>query len=156
MYMSGSYEISYLTSYNPDLQLGAFAYPSVDGNTVNMNSGCAFGVGAYADSEHLEEALIFLNWLASKEGGESFCSNLTGFICPNPVIADIDDPLVQEWQALTNGKTLVHMLGYETMNEQAPDYSTAIGETVYNMYVNDWTPEDAAAYMQDMMSWYWE
>ena len=49
-----------------------------------------------------------------------------------------------------------HMLGYETMTESAPDYSTAIADTVYRMCTENLSAEDAAAYMQTQMNWYFQ
>ena len=45
---------------------------------------------------------------------------------------------------------------YETMTAEAPDYSTAIADTVYKMCTEGWTAEQAAQYMQDQMSWYFK
>ena len=48
------------------------------------------------------------------------------------------------------------MLGYETMTAEAPDYSTAVADTVYKMCTENMSAEDAAKYMQDQMSWYFK
>ena len=57
---------------------------------------------------------------------------------------------------MSEGRETIHMLGYETMTENAPDYSTAVADTVYKMCTEGWTAEEAAAYMQDQMSWYFQ
>ncbi len=156
MYMSGSFELQYFTETNPDLELGCFAFPGQTAAPKAINFTAAVGVGAYADSPHLEEALTYLNWLASQEGGEAYANGVLGFFSPNPKVTKLESPIANEWNALSNGKETIHMLGYETMTAEAPDYSTAVADTVYKMCTENMSAEDAAKYMQDQMSWYFK
>jgi len=156
MYMSGSFELEYFTSTNPDLQLGCFPFPGQEAAPTAINFTAAVGVGAYADSAHLEEALTYLNWLASDEGGLAYANGVLGFFSPNPNASGLDNEIAAAWNGMTEGKETIHMLGYETMTENAPDYSTAIADTVYKMCTEGWTAEEAAAYMQEQMSWYFQ
>jgi len=156
MYMSGSFELQYFTETNPDLKLGCFAFPGQDAAPKAINFTAAVGVGAYADSPNLDAALTYLNWLASKEGGEAWANGVLGFFSPNPEATALESPIANEWNALQNGKETIHMLGYETMTESAPDYSTAVADTVYKMVTEKMSAEDAAKYMQDQMSWYFK
>ncbi len=156
MYMSGSFELEYFTSTNPDLQLGCFPFPGQDAAAKAINFTAAVGVGAYADSPNLEAALTYLNWLASNEGGLAYANGVLGFFSPNPGATGLDSEIAAEWNAMSEGRETIHMLGYETMTENAPDYSTAVADTVYKMCTEGWTAEEAAAYMQDQMSWYFQ
>ena len=156
MYMSGSFELEYFTSTNPDLQLGCFPFPGQSAAPTAINFTAAVGVGAFADSAHLEEAMTYLNWLASDEGGLAYANGVLGFFSPNPNASGLDNEIAAAWNGMTEGKETVHMLGYETMTENAPDYSTAVADTVYKMCTEGWTAEQAAAYMQEQMSWYFK
>lgn len=156
MYMSGSFELQYFTETNPDLQLGCFAFPGQMAAPAAINFTAAIGAGVYADSPNLEAALTYVNWLASKEGGEAYANGVLGFFSPNSEATALNNDLSKAWIGLTSGKETIHMLGYETMTESAPDYSTAVADTVYQMCVNHLAPEQAAAYMQQQMSWYFE
>ena len=156
MYLSGSFELEYFMTTNPDLKLGCFAFPGQDAAPKALNFTAAVGVGAYADSPNKEAALTYLNWLASDEGGTAYAEGVRGFFSPNPKAGAASDEIVQEWSALRDGKEMIHMLGYETMTEQAPDYSTAVAATVVKMCTEDLSPEDAAAYMQEQMAWYFQ
>ena len=156
MFLSGSFELEYFMTTNPDLKLGCFAFPGQDAAPKGLNFTAAIGVGAYAESEHKEEALTYLNWLASDEGGTAYAEGVRGFFSPNLNAGSASDEIVQEWGALRDGKEMIHILGYETLNEQAPDFSTACAESVFKMCTEDLTPEEAAAYMQEQMSWYFQ
>lgn len=156
MYMSGSFELQFFTSTNPDLKLGCFPFPGQDAAPTAINFTAAVGVGAYADSEHLDEVMTYLDWLASEEGGLAFANGVLGFFSPNPLASAIDNDIANEWNAMTEGRETIHMLGYETMTESAPDYSTAVADAVLHMCQEDMSAEDAAQYMQDQMSWYFE
>ena len=74
----------------------------------------------YADSKHVEEALTYVNWLASQKAARPMPNKL-GFFSPNPAASELKDERAKEWQALSNGKTMIHRKGYETMM-MAPDY----------------------------------
>ena len=100
--------------------------------------------------------MLYLDWLASEEGGLAFANGVLGFFSPNPQAAAIDNEIANEWNAMTEGKETIHMLGYETMTESAPDYSTAVADAVLHMCQEDLSAEDAAAYMQEQMSWYFK
>lgn len=154
MYMSGSFELQYFTETNPDLKLGCFAFPGQTAAPKAINFTAAVGVGAYADSAHLDEVYTYLNWLASAEGGKAYANGVLGFFSPNPDASDLDSPIALEWNKLSEGKETIHMLGYETMTESAPDYSTAVADTVFKMCTEGMSAADAAAYMQEQMSWF--
>ena len=156
MYMSGSFELQFFTETNPDLKLGCFPFPGQDASPKAINFTAAVGIGAYADSAHLDEVYTYLNWLASAEGGLAYANGVLGFFSPNPQASQLDNAIALEWNSMSEGRETIHMLGYETMTENAPDYSTAVADTVFKMCTEDMSAADAAAYMQDQMSWYFE
>lgn len=156
MYLSGSFEIAYFEEMNPDIQLGAIAYPGEDGPATAMNMGIATGYGINKNTEHLEECLTYLNWLASAEGTDLFANNVTGFYGMNVNAGPISNEAANEWIEAAKGKDLLMIVGYECMNTEVPDYTTAMADTVYQMLVNGLSPEEAADYMQNQMSWYFK
>lgn len=155
IYFSGTFEIPYFQETNPDLQLGGMAFPGIEKASTAINIALATSWGIYSKTEHMDEALIYLNWLASKKGSEAYTNNV-GFIGLNPEIERIENDVVAEWHALTNERELSHCLGYKAMVEQTPDYTTAIADTVYQMLHKGWSAEEAASYMQQQMAWYFK
>ena len=121
--------------------MGCFAFPGQTAAPVGQNYTAACSAGVYTDSKYVEEALTYVNWLASQEGGEAYANGVLGFFSPNPAASELKDERAKEWQALSNGKTMIHMLGYETMYDGSPDYSTAIGNTVRAMVADGLTAE---------------
>jgi raffinose/stachyose/melibiose transport system substrate-binding protein len=156
MYMSGSFELAYFTETNPDLKFGCFAYPSKEGPAKAMNFTLATGFGIYTETKHMDEALTYINWLASKEGSEAYSNNVIGFFGMNPEATSLESEIANEWLALSSDRELIHMPGYECMSDQMPDYTTAVADAVYQMIIKGKTPTEAAAYMQEQMSWYFK
>jgi len=77
MFVAGSYELGTMAQMNPDLEIGAFIVPGETRETPAYNSIYADGgYGINADSEHIEEALEFIRFTATKEYGEMFTSKL--------------------------------------------------------------------------------
>ncbi|HHW47094.1 MAG TPA: extracellular solute-binding protein [Clostridiaceae bacterium] len=156
IYMSGSFELAYFMETNPDLKLGCFAYPGKNGPAKAMNFTLATSFGIYSETKHMDEALTYINWLASKEGNEAYANNVIGFFGMNPEAATLESEIATDWLSLTKGRECIHMLGYECMADQVPDYTTAVADTVYQMLVNGKSPSEAAAFMQEQMSWYFK
>ncbi|MGI6325489.1 MAG: ABC transporter substrate-binding protein [Saccharofermentanales bacterium] len=156
MYMSGSFEVYYFQSTNPDLQLGCFAYPGVDGPSKGVNIGLATGYGINKNTEKMDAALTYVNWLGSAEACEIFANNVVGFYGMNPDATNLTNEVSKEWLALTSTREGIQMLGYEKLAAGTPDYTTAIADSVYQMLVGGKTPEEAADYMQTQMAWYFK
>lgn len=156
MYMSGSFELQGFIETNPDLKMGCFAFPGQTAAPVGQNYTAACSAGVYADGPHIKEALTYVNWLASQEGGIAYANGVLGFFSPNPAASELTNELAKEWQALSNNKVMIHMLGYETMYDGSPDYSVAVGNTIRTMMADNLSAEAAAAYMQEQMAWYFQ
>lgn len=156
MYMSGSFELSYFIETNPDLELGCFAYPGEDSAPKAVNITLATGFGIYSETEYMDAALTYINWFASKEGSEVYSNNVVGFFGMNKEASTLTSPIANEWLALSAGREVIPLLGYEYMADQTPDYSTAVADAVYQMLIKGKTPGEAAAYMQEQMSWFFE
>lgn len=156
MYMSGSFEVYYFQSNNPDLQLGCFAYPGVNGPSKGVNIGLATGYGINKNTKKMDAALTYINWLGSKEACEKFANGVVGFYGMNPEATELTNEVSKEWLALTKDREGIQMLGYEKLAAGKPDYTTAIADTVYQMLIKGKTPEEAAKYMQSQMAWYFK
>jgi raffinose/stachyose/melibiose transport system substrate-binding protein len=156
MFMSGSFEVYYFQSTNPDLDLGCFAYPGVDGPAKAVNIGLATGYGINKNTKNMDAALTYINWLGSKEACELFANGVVGFYGMNPEASTLTNEVSKSWLALTKDGEGIQMLGYEKLAAGQPDYTTAIADSVYQMLIKGKTPEEAAAYMQSQMEWYFK
>lgn len=156
MYMSGTFEIEYFQSTNPDMQLGCFAFPGRESASTAMNCTFVNGFGVNKDTKHKDEAFTYIKWLASVDGGTAYVNEVAGFLSFNTKVSESENAVVKDWLALREGREQVHMLGYEYITEEMPDYTTAVADAVYKLLVDGLSPTDAAAYMQDQVAWYFD
>jgi raffinose/stachyose/melibiose transport system substrate-binding protein len=79
MFPGGSYELAPFEKASPDLDIGFFEAPPAPGSTVDhpVTSGWVDGsYGVNAKSQHRAEALELVKWMATKEFGQLFASEL--------------------------------------------------------------------------------
>ena len=75
MLVGGSYELANLEALNPDLDIGSFPFPGPDGpGPVSVYVDGSYGINAA--SAHQDEALLFIEFLATKEYGQMFTDRL--------------------------------------------------------------------------------
>jgi raffinose/stachyose/melibiose transport system substrate-binding protein len=77
MLIGGSYELGNIAQLNPDLRIGSFPVPAdtADGETcISFYVEGSYGINA--NSPHQEEALRFIQFLASHEFGQMFTDEL--------------------------------------------------------------------------------
>lgn len=76
MFIGGSYELGILKQLNPDLQIGAFPVPGDAPGEGRVSYYVDGSYGINAASPHQEEALRFIEFLASQEYGQMFTDEL--------------------------------------------------------------------------------
>lgn len=149
MFPGGSWEGAYFRSENPDLDLGVFTVPA-KGTDARLASWFVDGAWAATTSTDDEEAaLAFIDWLGSPEFGQAFTDELAqispiaGVTPTDPLLNDI----VSLWnEASTDYMLLVHFR-YGT-----PSGTTVIGEDIQKLFLDDMTPAEAAANLQEQMA----
>lgn len=159
IFPAGSWEVGYFQSQNPDLELGIFFSPTVnegDKQWLGFNGGA--GVGINKNSEHIEEALIYVNWLLSEEA-QILTGNLMAGLYPTANIPGekIEDPLAREWieAAGDEGENFAVGFGLEKINKQEPSAGTLTMEAITDLLNGNKTPQEAAEYIQKGLdSWY--
>ncbi|MDW7673949.1 MAG: extracellular solute-binding protein [Bacillota bacterium] len=159
IFPAGSWEIGYFQSQNPNIEFGVFMSPTLekgDKQWLGFNGGA--GVGINKNSEHVDEALIYANWLLSEEA-QILTGNLMAGLYPTAnVPADkIEDKLAKEWieAAGSNGENFAVGFGLEKINKEEPSAGTLTMENVTNMLNGVITPAEAAKNIQEgLASWY--
>ncbi|HEX7040282.1 MAG TPA: extracellular solute-binding protein [Trueperaceae bacterium] len=76
MFIGGSYELGTLRQLNPDLRIGAFPVPGDAPGDGRISYYVDGSYGINAASPHQEEALRFIEFLASQEYGQMFTDEL--------------------------------------------------------------------------------
>lgn len=75
MLVGGSYELGAMANLNPDLRIGSFAFPNDEGpGPVSVYVDGSYGIST--NSPHQEEALRFIEFLATREFGQMFTDTL--------------------------------------------------------------------------------
>ncbi len=75
MLVGGSYELGAMADLNPDLRIGSFPFPNDDGpGPVSVYVDGSYGISS--NSPHQDEALRFIEFLATREFGQMFTDTL--------------------------------------------------------------------------------
>ncbi len=151
-FIGGSYEAGFLQNENKDLEFGMFAIPAEDGKAI---------VSVYADAnfsmaestQHKEEALKFLNFLASKEFGEKIAKELK-MISSVPGIDVSGDQYIQDVLKLQeNATSYLFLVGFRY---EQPTGSSLVQSTSQEMMVGKITAEQMCAEIQKGIEAYYK
>ena len=153
MFPGGSWEAAYFKEQNPDLNLGVFAVPA-KGTDEELVSWFVDGAWAVTTSAEDEEAAVrFVNWLGTPEFGQAFTDELAqispiaGVTPSDPVLGDI----VGMWEEASTPYMLLVHFRYGT-----PSGTTVLGQNIQRLFLDDMTPEEVAADLQEQMATWFE
>ena len=95
-FLSGSWNAAYLENIDPN-RFGVFRYPaSVVGGQCFITHHMDMGIGINAASTNQEDAIVFLQWLTTKEFSEAFANATSGFIPLSSHAITINSPLAND------------------------------------------------------------
>ena len=153
MFAGGSWEIANFRSQNPDLNLGIMAPPVEEAGQPPLVSW--FLDGGYAvnaNTEHPEEALAFIRFLASPEFGQQLTDKLAN-ISPIPGVSSSDPLLSQVVELNTNSTPYTMLVGFRYEN---PTGSTLLQEALQQMFAGQLSPEQVGAKVTEGIATYYE
>jgi raffinose/stachyose/melibiose transport system substrate-binding protein len=137
MFVSGSWDIANLRSQNPDLNFAVMAPPVLEaGQTPLVSWFLDGGFAVNASTQHPEEAIRFVNYLASREFGQSF-TDLLANISTIPGVV-ISDPLLAKVAELNQNATpYPNLVG---LNYEQPTGSVLLQERLFGLFADTITP----------------
>lgn len=98
MMLGGSYEFAALKNINPAIEIGVFPIPPErEGDELCISSYMDGSYGINAATNHPEEALAFIRFLASQEFGQMFADTLQqisavpGVVPTDPLLAEVTE-----------------------------------------------------------------
>jgi raffinose/stachyose/melibiose transport system substrate-binding protein len=157
MFIGGSWEIGVFEDLGSDSsKIGWFAPPVPKaGDKLQYCFHVDAGIGVNKKSKHLNEALEYIKWVAGAEYAQAIMNELPGFFSYTPAKATLSNPLAQEmFDAAANADLTVRTV-WEKMSAQSPSGNSLMGIAIPGMMVDKYTPEQAAAYVQDQLAtWY--
>ena len=160
IYPSGSFDLSYLETTNPDIDLGWFFMPTENaGDALAINFGMIMGYGINAslkdDEAKLQAAYTYLNWLCDDAASSMFDNLVVGQYASNTAVASgIENALAAEILAGFDGQDLYQQMPYEKVSDESPDFTTVVTEAIYNLLVNGQSPEEVCEKMVADQAWY--
>lgn len=160
MFLGGSWEIAVFEGLNPDLNYGYFPTPVLsagDTSWLAVTPAGAYGLNTANTPEEREAALVFINWLASPEGGKIQGDELVGQFPAMPNTPLPDHPIAKDWVAQQgeNGENLTIWWTFQTINAQEPGSQPLAWEALQAMMNGEMTPDEAALHIQEgVASWY--
>ena len=153
MLVGGSYELGVMAQLSPNLKIGAFAVPGLKKNQGGFISYYLDGsYGINNASPNKKEALKFINFVASKEYGQMFTSELKQMSAVPGVVPT--DPVLIELCEMMAKKSTPFLLLVAFRFEQ-PNGSTMLQNDLQAMFADKLTPGQVAADIQaGLAKWY--
>ncbi|GAA3753924.1 raffinose/stachyose/melibiose transport system substrate-binding protein [Spinactinospora alkalitolerans] len=156
MYPGGAYELAPFEAAAPDLRIGFFdAPPAPDAvSETPLTPGFADGsYGVNAASEHREEAIELVEWMATEEFGQAFADELRQ-ISAVPGVQP-SDPLLAEMQSRYEEHGTPYMMSVH-FGYGEPLGRDAEGQALASMLLGEATAEEAGAQIQKEISAWFE
>lgn len=153
MFIGGSFEIANFRNMNPDLNFNVMAPPSAEADEPQLVSW--FLDGGYAvnaDTDHPEEALDFVRFLASPEFGQQF-TDLLANISPIPGVAPTDPLLARVAELNEQSTPYIMLVGFRY---QEPTGSVLVQERLSGMFDGSMSPEQLAREVTENIAEYYE
>lgn len=144
MFINGSFELEGLQKLNPDLQLDFFAMPTDDKKAVLTT----WVDGSYAvnvKSKHKQEALKFMEFMATKKFGELFANQFKRISAVPGVTTD--DPLVNKMSELSQSSSRPYLMVVH-FAEGKPTTKQTLENALQGMYLGKMTPEQVVEEVQ--------
>lgn len=157
MFVGGSFEAAFFQDQNPDLDIGVFAVPAPEGMDTRYVGTWADGsFGMNADTEHPEEALALMEFLASQEFGNMFTNTLAQ-ISPIPGVQanSSEVPVLAQFIDAANTFSTTPYIMLVGFRWDQPDGSSLLQNGLQGLLQGDMTAEEVAQEVQTgIASWY--
>jgi raffinose/stachyose/melibiose transport system substrate-binding protein len=151
MLVGGSYELANLEALNPELELGSFPFPGIDGpGPVSVYVDGSYGINAA--SKNQDAALRFIEFLASREYGQMFTDRLKQ-LSAVPGVEPTDPELARIVQLMETNSTPYLFLTAFRFGQ--PSGSTLLQNELQAAVAGDKTVQEAVDNIQrGIATWY--
>jgi len=145
MDITGTWLLSEMSNNATDFEVGFFFFPSIDGKPVMPPGGMGSGYFVNAKTQYPEEAIEFLDFMFSEEGGKIWLEDLS--IIPSIAVPTADLNLTPLMKFAVNAVTTVP-LGYNIDVLAGDNFNTAQGAGYQAVLLGLKTPEQLAEELQ--------
>lgn len=156
MFIGGSWEIGIFEDLGGLDDIGYFAPPvEKAGDKLQYCFHVDAGIGVNKDSKHLEEAILYLNWLASPEFAQLFMDETPGFFSYTPGMYELKNDLAREMESYVSDSVPTVRTLWEKFDAGTPSGYSLISEGIQAMYSDVMTPKEVAESIDKGLSWYY-
>lgn len=155
IFPAGSWEIS-LFNQQVDFNMGAFPPPLPAGqDTLYISDHTDIAMGMNPDTDHPEEARLFLEWMTTQEFAELYSNELPGFFSLSNHAISLDDPLAQEVIDWRQKAESTIRNSYQILSRGEPNLESQLWNLSAQVINGDITPEEASQNAQNgLEQWY--
>ena len=155
MWLSGSWDIPFFESEDPDFEWSVFAPPPPAGQPGYITFHPDAGMGMNAASTHKKEARVFLKWMMTREFTKLIGNELPGFFPMHKDAPELQNEHAQAFLALNEGRGTDVRFVWEKLRQGSPDGYTLIQEGTIAVIQGEQTPQEAADALQEgLATWY--
>ncbi len=156
MFMGGSWEIGIFEDAGILDDVGYFAPPLANaGDQLQYCFHVDAGIAMNKNTKHMEEAKTYMKWLASAEYAQLYMDELPGFFSYTPGNYTLSNELAKQMQGYVADSIPTVRTVWEKLSAQSPSGNDLVGEAIQAMYADTKTPEEAAQYIDDGLSWFY-
>ncbi len=155
IYPAGSWDI---TTFNnqADFAMGAFPPPVPEGSdkcVISDHTDIALGINAA--SKNVDDAKVFVNWVASADFADIYSNALPGFFSLSNAKVSLTDPLAQEFVNWRDSCESSIRNSYQILSRGTPNLENEIWRVSVQVLNGKMTPEDGANELQaGLEKWY--
>jgi raffinose/stachyose/melibiose transport system substrate-binding protein len=143
MMEGGSADFAGFTEVNPEVNLGVVPFPAPAGGTPSTVTGMEAPFTINAKTEHLDEAVTFMQWMLTEKPGQMVADTIT-----LPTIQGVtpsDNPTIQEMIEASRSNDV--RVWYEF--PETAGVGDAVNAHVQELFTDAITPEQFAQFLQD-------
>ncbi len=156
MFMGGSWEIGIFEDLGGLDDIGYFAPPLAKaGDTLQYCFHVDAGIAMNKNTKYPEETKIYMDWVANSEYAQLLMNELPGFFGYTPGNYTLSNQLAKEMQSYVADSVPTVRTVWEKLSAQDPSGNSLVGEAIQKMYADEFTPMEAAEYVNDGLSWYY-
>ncbi len=145
MDMTGTWLISEMSSNAQDFEVGFFFFPSIEGKPVLPPGGIGSGYFVNAKTKYPQEAIEFINFMFSDEGGKIWLEDLA--VIP-PIPIKTDDLSLQPLMKFAVNAVAKVPLGYNIDVLAGDEFNAVQGDGFQAILLDMKTPEELITELQ--------
>jgi raffinose/stachyose/melibiose transport system substrate-binding protein len=156
MWMSGSWDITYLEEGEADFAWSVFAVPPPSGQPAYITFHLDVAIGLNNAGEHKEQANVFLEWMTTTEFAQSLGNEMPGLFPMHRDAPTLTNEYANAFLALNEGRGMDIRFAWEELREGEPNGYTLMQQGALNVIQGAQTPQQAADALQAGLAQWFE